>query len=467
MAGMFSSVLRPAPLAALFAATVSALKAGQHFSLQTQAYDLGIYANVLWNTGQGRFFENSISRVSYLGDHFAPLLLLLVPLLRLWENAAALLLFQSAALALAVPAVYGLARRAAGEKSAAGFAVWFALFPYLHMVSRYDFHEAALGIPLVLGALCFLEADRPKAFWACAAPLLFLREDFALYAGITGVYIALLSERRRLPAWRISGAALAIAGFGLFFLYVLVLIPRFGQAWRPAAFSYANLGSTFPEILASLASPAKVWENTLGHPEKVRSLATLALFSGGLWLAAPRQCFLLAAPLLINSLSGNPGQYKFEAHYSAAVIPFLFYAMIHGYRNIARRAGRRRGAGGGFARRALFAAAAALCVLHLPRYFHRVPAERVRAAREAARMIPAGDAVMAQNNLLPHVCFRREISLIPADRPVRWAFFDLDRTGFHPPPAFTAFAADFMARNQDRLVFDQGGLRLYRAADAP
>ncbi|MGQ0644578.1 MAG: DUF2079 domain-containing protein, partial [Elusimicrobiota bacterium] len=111
---MFSSVLRPAPLAALFAAAVSALKAGQHFSLQTQAYDLGIYANVLWNTGQGRFFENSISRVSYLGDHFAPLLLLLVPLLRLWENAAALLLFQSAALALAVPAVYGLARRAAG-----------------------------------------------------------------------------------------------------------------------------------------------------------------------------------------------------------------------------------------------------------------------------------------------------------------------------------------------------------------
>src|SRR5262245_53611975 len=52
-------------LAAAFAAAVSGVKLAQHFSLQTQTYDLGIYANLLWNSLHGRPYW-----VGFAGFHY-------------------------------------------------------------------------------------------------------------------------------------------------------------------------------------------------------------------------------------------------------------------------------------------------------------------------------------------------------------------------------------------------------------
>ena len=55
--------------------------------------DLGIMAQVTWNTAYGRLFETSIGRAtntklvgSYLGNHVRPILLLIAPLYRLWPD---------------------------------------------------------------------------------------------------------------------------------------------------------------------------------------------------------------------------------------------------------------------------------------------------------------------------------------------------------------------------------------------
>jgi uncharacterized membrane protein len=54
----------------------------RHNAFHSSGYDLGIFDQVIWNSAHGRLFENSImaDSPSFLGHHFSPLLLVLVPL---------------------------------------------------------------------------------------------------------------------------------------------------------------------------------------------------------------------------------------------------------------------------------------------------------------------------------------------------------------------------------------------------
>ncbi len=74
----------------MFALYLSYLKANQYFTFQSGAYDLGIQANVTWNTAHGHLFYDSIQNINYLGDHFSPIHLLLAFIYRLWESAVTL-----------------------------------------------------------------------------------------------------------------------------------------------------------------------------------------------------------------------------------------------------------------------------------------------------------------------------------------------------------------------------------------
>ncbi len=62
---------------AVFAAVTVFFKFQQFSALNTQLYDLGESANVLWNTFHGRPFWSSVMGENYLGQHFAPALALL------------------------------------------------------------------------------------------------------------------------------------------------------------------------------------------------------------------------------------------------------------------------------------------------------------------------------------------------------------------------------------------------------
>src|SRR3989337_563554 len=70
----------------IYAATFSVLSILQHQALHTHAFDLGVYDQLVWNTAQGRWLELSLAEepmphavMSYLGFHFSPTLVVLVP----------------------------------------------------------------------------------------------------------------------------------------------------------------------------------------------------------------------------------------------------------------------------------------------------------------------------------------------------------------------------------------------------
>ena len=77
----------------------AAYSIARHAAFNSKAYDLGLHAQVFWNTSQGRLFASSIEVKNYLGDHVSPIILLLAPIYRLWPDPAWLLILQAVALA--------------------------------------------------------------------------------------------------------------------------------------------------------------------------------------------------------------------------------------------------------------------------------------------------------------------------------------------------------------------------------
>lgn len=66
--------------------------------------DLAIYNNVMWNMSEGNWFRSAIHDPSYLGDHFEPMMLVLLPFYLLWRDPRMLLLLQTIIIALtAIP----------------------------------------------------------------------------------------------------------------------------------------------------------------------------------------------------------------------------------------------------------------------------------------------------------------------------------------------------------------------------
>ncbi len=94
-------------LASTYFILYSVLSVLRHLTYHSFGPDLGIFDQVFWNTTRGRFFESTMSLVqaqphSYLGDHFSPVYLLLVPFYALIPRPETLLVIQTLFLALGV-----------------------------------------------------------------------------------------------------------------------------------------------------------------------------------------------------------------------------------------------------------------------------------------------------------------------------------------------------------------------------
>ena len=225
----------------LYAALYSFITVTRHLTLLTHALDLGYYVQLTWNLARGAGPYVSLPEMHAWGDHFSPILYLLVPLFRVAPGPVTLLVFQSAALALGALAVFGIAARRLGdERPAAVFAILYLLNPPLQGINVRDFHTAALAIPLLLAAIYFAEAERPWLFAASVVLTLATREDAAIPVVGLGIWLA-LSKRR--PLWGTATAACAIA---LLLADTRWLMPYFRGAPYPHLGRYSHLGRTLP-----------------------------------------------------------------------------------------------------------------------------------------------------------------------------------------------------------------------------
>lgn len=323
--------------ATLTALVFAAYSIGRHNAFNSKAYDLGLHAQVIWNTSQGRLFASSVEVDNYLGDHVSPMILLLAPLYWLWPDPRALLIVQATAVAAGALPLAWLARRLLQPHWPSGahllallLALAYLASPALGFTNRFEFHEEVLAVPLLLLAYWWLETEQPWRMSAALLLALWCKEDVGLTVAAFGVWVAWRRPRLRAvgTAWAVIGAAWSLTA-------LLVIIPAFRGAASDTLDRYAWLGRTPAEALATLIRrPGAVLGHLLGDPRRFWFLFKLLLPTGFLALLSPAVLVTLPG-LLVNWLAGNLYQATFYFHYAAVLIPVVFAAAAYGLERVA------------------------------------------------------------------------------------------------------------------------------------
>ncbi|HLD21362.1 MAG TPA: DUF2079 domain-containing protein [Patescibacteria group bacterium] len=303
------------------------------------AFDLGIFDQVLWNSVHGRLFEYSFNDYSYLVDHREWILLLLAPLYAVVQHPITLLIIQSVVLGSGAIPFYLLSQKVfithtKHSREIIGIiaAIVYVFNPSVQAMNFFEFHVLPFAIPLALWLWWYIEQN---SFWGalCSFVLLLLvREECALM--IVGLGILMLIERKTLiwKSIRITGAHFIVISV-LWFLLMSVIGAQFAPEGEVKFFYfYTWLGDTpWQAIQFMLLHPLQ----TIGIMFGKDHLSLLFLFFACVFFfplfrlryilpaILPLILYLLIDKLLVISI--------LKAHYSATIIPWFFIAALYGY----------------------------------------------------------------------------------------------------------------------------------------
>ncbi len=456
----------------------SAITIARHNGLETNAYDLGNVDQAVWNTAHGRplAFTNWEGRAktfkagTRLAMHVEPIYFLIAPLYWVWSDPRALLILQTAILALGALPAYWLARDRLGDGvPAIAFAAAYLLFPALEAANLFDFHAVTLAASLLLFAAYGLLSGRTRLFlifWLLAAAT---KEEMPLLVAMMGLYAAAIQRRPRL------GIPVALAGIAWFLIATFVIVPAFNTSGRSPYLNYYDLAS---QPIGESAGQGKALVSTaLGRLLTVKHLRyVLRLLAPVGWLSlfSPATLAMLLPSLLINLISDNPQMHYLERyHYAAPLVPFVIVSSIMGAARISRwsrfatlsqrRPGKSqppealqplseiRNPKSEIVALSLWVLACT-SVYHYYRGFTPLAegftwpevSEHDRRLQDIARLIPANASLSAQSNLNPHFSQRDRINLFPYSLNTEYLLLDA--------ATFTANKDNFLAWMRDYVV---------------
>ncbi|MCC9308698.1 DUF2079 domain-containing protein [Kitasatospora sp. RB6PN24] len=400
---------------------------------------------------------------SLLGDHFSPILALLAPLYWIWDDPRSLLLGQALLFAAGVPLIRrisdhafaaaepGLRRRA---RDLAGLV--FGLGWPLLVASQVGFHEVGFAVPLTL---LMLERGTARAYRTVVLAAVLLcctKEDLGLMVAAYGV---VLLWRARDPiedrAARLTGGGLLLSGLAATVVTVQWLIPAMGG--EPGYYwHYDAIGPDAPTAAVhAVTDPVLLLRAATDHA--LKPLLLLWLF-GTLFLLPLRSATALCAvPLLAERiLSSNPNHWSVARHYDAFLWPILLTATIEVLGRLHGPVGTRRvhWLGVGLAGVSLATAVPlGLAELAVPAQWS--PGHRQVALLKAAKLIPNGVWVEADNPIAPRLTARDHVVLV--DQAPRGCEYVLLRSVGRSFP----FSTDQQQRERLRLLLAHGYQEVY------
>jgi len=408
-----------------------------HDSYGSNAFDLGLFAQSLKSTLEGRLLYHTIGGLSHLAYHFSPVLLLLVPVYALFPHCETLLIVQSLAMGASAYLVFDLARAHGLSDSRSLFLeLLFAVNPMVWGVLLFDFHPVVFCVPALL--LAFLGAARTSRwlFWTGICLALITKEDVIMAVGVFGfVTLAVTYPRRRqfdrtaFWVWMIAMLAFSIA-------VIVSMLTSEGDSPRILSYAYVRFRLLQPTGLADI-------------PGAVLALAVWLLSSQAVYLAflylapfgfVPLLGLDTSAPALLiwamNALSVCPAQNHLLRQSAVAALPFLIESVIVVLASARQHADLDRLFRRYWRWLVVWTLVVSVVLVFSPS--GRANAAKLPGPHEAAidrvlAQIPDGATVTANNTIFPHVCTRTTAYIgefwdpfTPVEAHAEWGFPDRD-----------------------------------------
>jgi uncharacterized membrane protein len=300
----------------------SANSIAELLTFNSTSRDIGVYLQMLWNTGHGRPFQTTLleSNRIHLAEHVALLLPALSPLYAVRPDPRWLFVAQTVVLALAAAPVYLLARRLLGGVLLPTlFVVGYFLMPTVTEVA-YDAFYPVIWAALPLGsAAYFLLTDRIRPGIALALLAIPIEEE----AGLAVLGLGLLLVLRK--GHRLLGAALAGLALLWLGLVAMVVMPRFHE---PSTLPSSGETRTVDHFAALRERPAETLTD-LAVARVPRAARWLLAPTGGLALLAP-QVLIADVPQAATLLLADKGE-RFRRHWTAPMLPTIWLSAVVGY----------------------------------------------------------------------------------------------------------------------------------------
>lgn len=393
-----------------------------HQQIQTSAFDLGIFDNLMYNTIKGRFFESPVmfgpGHHNSLSTHAEYLMVLFAPVYAIAPRAETLLIIQAVLLGAAVIPLYLFARTMLTAWPSVVLVLAYVLFAPLHGAQFYDFHWLPLGVFFYFW-LFYAIASRKKWLTVLMLFLLFaLREDIAVGLACLGTFLFVTGLRVNL------GITVATTAVVWFVINKFVIMPWAGPWWFDSMYNelFADGKSGYGNVVKTLISnPFYAFSTFVRGPKLAYALHMLAPL---VFLPLRRFAFwLLLIPGSVFTLmtTGYWPTLAISFQYTTHWVPFLFAcAAMSLFLIRERQDGRVR----------LIAVTLALPVVLLSHSYNfgailqqesftggfgkvsfelsEGARERYRDMRSVADKIPVEASVVATETLNPHVSARKE-----------------------------------------------------------
>ncbi|HEX3855054.1 MAG TPA: DUF2079 domain-containing protein [Polyangiaceae bacterium] len=409
----------------------------RHRLIQSTAFDLGIYDNLMFNTMHGRFFKSPVlfgpGKFSYIAGHAEYVMVLFAPLYAIKPGSETLLWMQAALLGGAAIPLFMFARQFLTRGPALVISLAYLMFAPLHGPNFYDFHWLPTAIFFYFW-LFYAIASRKT--WLSVLMLLVLfatREDIAVGLTMLGVFLFVTGARVR---FGLVLSAVAATWFGI---NKFIIMPHAGAWWFESMYSelFADGKSSYGSVILTLMSnpvfalTTFIRENKLAYGfHMVAPLAFLPLRKPAfVLLLIPGAFFTLLTtaywptvsiafqytshwiPYLFLAVVLSLWLFKFEADgkakFYAAMITLVFAVLAHSYNFGAIL--QREGVVGGFSRVQFTMSDAEL--------------KRYQAMMKAIALIPKEASVAAGEYMNPHISARKEAYVFRYDvGPVDYIF---------------------------------------------
>jgi len=314
------------------------VKLNAHWRFRTYAWDLGIFNQAFWSTLHGRLLYYTVEPFytrtgCFLGAHFSPILLLLVPFYAICPRPEFLLFMSTLIVALGAIAAYEITNFfLKEEKTAMAFGIFYLLYPPLQGVALSDFCLESIMTTLFLFIVYFLvKGDFKKLTLAVILGLL-THEASAPVIGFIGLYGMWYYKSIKNRGFQASLVILA-SSIPYFFLAQAMRI-FFGWTGRSSLWNEWRLigaKGLMDLPLKIIMNPAGAWAS-LTYDGISKILYLLMFLVPCIFLPfLSLDSLIPAIPFLfISFFSSYSTYYNIQSHYPAFLVPFFFVGLIRG-----------------------------------------------------------------------------------------------------------------------------------------